>query len=95
MGKTFKSMILTGTQDARRRENQPASSNSDQKEGKKPIEIDSRLSIYSVAFLADGKYVVSSGEEGKIRHWRVEDGRAAGDANGCGRCSFQHRSATR
>ena len=38
----------------------------------KPIEIDG---IYSVAFLADGRHIVSGGEEGKIRRWRVEDGR--------------------
>ena len=38
----------------------------------KPIEIDG---IYSVVFLADGSHIVSGGEEGKIRRWRVEDGR--------------------
>ena len=41
----------------------------------KPIEIDG---IYSVAFLADGRHIVSGGEEGKIRRWRVEDGRETG-----------------
>ena len=31
--------------------------------------------IYSVAFLGDGKQVVSGGDEGKIRLWRAEDGK--------------------
>lgn len=50
------------------------------------VEIDGRDDINSVAFLADGKHVVSGGEEGKVRCWGVEDGRGAGtvmDA-GCG-----------
>lgn len=33
----------------------------------------SELSI-SVAFLADGKHIVSRDQEGKTRRWRVEDG---------------------
>ena len=44
----------------------------------KSIEIDRRERIYSVAFLADGKHVVSGGTEGKIRRWRVEDGEEVG-----------------
>ncbi|KAF8554789.1 WD40 repeat-like protein, partial [Imleria badia] len=32
----------------------------------------------SVAFLVDGKHVVSGGREGKIRRWRVEDGEEVG-----------------
>ena len=44
----------------------------------KPIEIDGRDFIWSVAFLVDGKHVVSGGEEGKIRRWRVEDGKEVG-----------------
>ena len=44
----------------------------------KPIEINVRTSICSVAFLADGKHVVSGGKDGKIRRWRVEDGQEAG-----------------
>ena len=39
-----------------------------------PIEIDGRETIYSVAFLADGKHVLSGGVEGTIGCWRVEDG---------------------
>ena len=47
--------------------------------------IQDREIIYSVAFLADGKHVVSGGREGKIRRWRVEDGKKVGtpmDAGG-------------
>ena len=44
----------------------------------KTIKIDSRGRIWSVAFLVDGKYVVSGDDEGKIRRWRVEDGMEAG-----------------
>jgi WD40 repeat protein len=87
MGRTFKSMTLTGRQETSRRDNRPASSNSDQKE-RKPIEIDSRVSIYSVAFLADGKHVVSGGEEGKIRCWRVEDGQEVGTPIDVGNAVF-------
>ena len=49
-----------------------------QKNKTNPIEIGGRHNIYSVAFLADGKYIVSSGREGKIRHRRVEDGKEVG-----------------
>ena len=41
----------------------------------RPIEIDG---MYSVAFLADGRHIVSGGEEGKTRRWQVEDGRETG-----------------
>ena len=104
-------MVLTGTQDSSRRENRPASRNSEQKEattsedakGKtvesatltgtqessedsslaskkeaKRIEINGRGDIYSVAFLADGKHVLSGGKEGKIRRWRVDNGQEVG-----------------
>ena len=40
----------------------------------KTTEIDGRDEIYTVAFLVDGKQVVSGGNEGKIRRWQVEDG---------------------
>lgn len=49
------------------------------------IEIDRRENIYSVAFLVDGKHVVSGGLESKIRRWQVEDGNEVGapmDAGG-------------
>ena len=44
----------------------------------KAIEIDGRGNIRSVAFLVNGKHVVSGGNEGKIRRWRVEDGMEVG-----------------
>ena len=44
----------------------------------KTIEIDGRGKIWSVAFLIDGKHVVSGDERGKIRRWRVEDGMRVG-----------------
>jgi len=44
----------------------------------KPIVIDGRDYIRSVAFLLDGKHVVSGGEEGEIRRWRIEDGKEVG-----------------
>ena len=42
------------------------------------IEIDGRGEIISVAFLVDGKHVVSTSVEGQIRRWRVEDGMEVG-----------------
>ncbi|KAI9573369.1 hypothetical protein HD554DRAFT_2310612 [Boletus coccyginus] len=45
-----------------------------------PIVIDGRDKIYSVAVPADGKYLVSGGDEGKIRRWRIEDGKEVGTA---------------
>ena len=44
----------------------------------KMIEVDGRGRIYAVAFLIDEKHVVSGGDEGKIRRWRVEDGMEVG-----------------
>ena len=44
----------------------------------KTIEISGQGKIWSVAFLVDGKHVVSGGSEGKIRRWRVEDGMEVG-----------------
>ena len=63
------------------------SSSAQQKEAK-PIEIDGRGKIYSVAFLADEKHVLSGGEEGKIRCWRVEDGREVGTPMDAGSIIF-------
>ena len=71
-GRTVESAILTGTQ-----ESSEDSSCAHPKESK-PIEIDGRQNIYSVAFLGDSKHVVSGGQEGKICRWRVEDGRKVG-----------------
>ena len=67
--KTVQNVILTRTQ-----ESSEDSSFAHQKEPK-PIEIDGRQNMYSVAFLADGQHVVSGGWEGKIRRWRVADGK--------------------
>jgi len=53
--------------------------------GTKIIVMDGRNSIRSVAFLVDGTHIVSGGSEGKLRYWRVEDGREVGttiDAGG-------------
>jgi hypothetical protein len=71
-GKTVWGAMLTGPQ-----ESGGDGSIAHQKEAK-PIEIDGRDSIYAVAFLADGKHIVSGGDEGKMRRWRVEDGRGVG-----------------
>ena len=71
-GRTVESAILTGTQ-----ESSEDGSFTHQKEAK-PIKIDSRENIHAVAFLADGKHAVSGDEQGKIRRWRVEDGREVG-----------------
>jgi len=46
----------------------------------RPIVIDGQDEIYSVVVLADGKHVVSGGEEGKIRCWHIEDGKEVGTA---------------
>ncbi|KAF8448832.1 WD40-repeat-containing domain protein [Boletus edulis BED1] len=50
----------------------------------KSVEIDGREDIWSIAFLVDGRHVVSGGEEGKIRCWRVEDGKEVGLPMGAG-----------
>ena len=50
----------------------------DQPSSAKTIEFDSRGNIFSVAFLVDGRHIVSGGKEGRIRRWRVEDGMEAG-----------------
>ena len=71
-GKTVESGILTRTQ-----ESSEDSSFAHQKEVK-PIEINGPERIYSVAFFADGKYVVNGGDDGKMRRWRVEDGQEVG-----------------
>ena len=44
----------------------------------KSIGIDGRNDIWSTAFLVDGRHIVSGGEEGKIRCWRVVDGKEVG-----------------
>ncbi|KAF8445030.1 WD40-repeat-containing domain protein, partial [Boletus edulis BED1] len=42
------------------------------------IDIDGEGSIRSVAFLVDGRHVLSGGVEGKIRCWRVDNGEEVG-----------------
>lgn len=44
----------------------------------KPVEIYGLGSVNSVAFLVDGKHIVSGGDEGKIRRWQMEDGKEVG-----------------
>ena len=54
-------------------------------QGAQPIINNGRDNIYSVAFLADGKHFVSGDSEGKIRTWRIQDGKEVGmpmDAGG-------------
>jgi len=48
-----------------------------QKEAK-PIATDARNDFFAVAFLPDGKHVVSGDTGGKIRRWRIEDGKEVG-----------------
>ena len=71
-GKTVESATLTGPQ-----KSSEDSSFAHQKKAK-PIEIKGPERRFLVAFLADGKHVLSGGEEGKIRRWRVEDGKEVG-----------------
>ena len=54
-----------------------ASSRIVEKREAKSIEIDRRIDIGPVAFVADGDYIVS-GDGSKIRRWRVKDGREVG-----------------
>ena len=75
VGKTVERMILTGTRESSN--DSSSSSNIRQKEARL-IKIDTTQFLYSVVFLADGKHVVSGGEERKIRRWRVENGEEVG-----------------
>jgi len=74
-------MMLMGRQESS--ENDPSSGIVHQKEAEQ-IVIDGRDNIYSVAFLSDGKHVVSGGVEGKIRRWCIEDGKEVGTAMDAG-----------
>ena len=73
---TIEMTILTRTQESTRRRIWPFSGNRHQ--NVKTIEIDGERSIRSVAFLVDGRQVLSGGVDGKIRCWRVEDGEEVG-----------------
>ena len=65
---------------------QESSSKSVRRRGINPIviELGGRENTQSVAFLVDGKHVVSGGYSGKIRYWRVEDGKEVGMAMDAG-----------
>ncbi|KAG9308564.1 WD40-repeat-containing domain protein [Chiua virens] len=53
---------------------QMSSTMTSQRNVRKTIEIDGRDAIYSVAFLMEGKHILSGGKQEKIRRWRLEDG---------------------
>ncbi|KAF8547586.1 WD40 repeat-like protein [Imleria badia] len=63
-------------------------SSSVHQEGVKPIVIDGRDNIRSVAFLNDGDHIVSTREIGKIRRWRVGDGVEVGTPMDVGSAVF-------
>lgn len=65
--------MLTRTQDSSEK------SSAVQRKQVKPVIIDVRDRVYSVAFLMDGKHIVSGGDGGKIRRWCVEDGEEEGE----------------
>jgi len=73
--KRVERMLLKRTQEPS--PNSSSSSIVHRKEAK-PIVIDGRSKIASVAFLADGRHVVSGSSEGKIRRWRIQDGKEVG-----------------
>ena len=64
-------------------QNDPSSSIVHRKEAE-PIIIDSLDAILSVAVLADGKHVVSGDRQGKVRRWRLEDGKEVGTSMNAG-----------
>ena len=74
-GRDVQEWILIGTLESS--EISPNSS-SVHKSEPKPIKIVGQRNIYSVAFLGDGKHIVSGGDEGKIRRWQAEDGKEVG-----------------
>ncbi|KAG9308533.1 WD40-repeat-containing domain protein [Chiua virens] len=51
---------------------------------RKTIEIDGRDDIHSVAFLMEGKHILSGGQEEKIRRWRLQDGKEVARPIGAG-----------
>ena len=69
-GEMFKSAMLTGTLEST---DDRSISSTVHENG--AIKIVGQHIIYSVAFLVDGKHIVSGGAEGKIRRWRREDGK--------------------
>ena len=75
-GATFVDAVLTGTL-VEAGEHSSDSSTVHKSEAK-PVEIIAQRDIHSVAFLGDGKYIVSCDDDGKIRRWRAEDGKGVG-----------------
>ena len=75
--------MLTRTQGSSGSGPNSSSSIVHQKEAE-PITIDGRDYINSVALLVDGKHVVSGGDKGKIRRWRIEDGERVGKSMDAG-----------
>lgn len=75
-GRTIQNTILTTVPGPSRKNILPFSSNRHQKV--KTVEVDGEGSIRSVAFLVDGRHVLSGGVDGKIRCWRVQDGEEVG-----------------
>ena len=68
-------MRLTRTRESSK--SSSSSSNVHQKTAE-VIRIDAQVETWAVACLVDGKHIVSGGEEGKIRRWRIEDGQEVG-----------------
>ena len=75
MEETIERTILRRTKDSKSKTN-PSSSISPRKEARATV-IDVRDYIFSVAFLADGKHIVSADEK-RVRRWRMEDGEEVG-----------------
>ena len=69
---TVPNIVLTMTQEL------SGKSSSVHRRGIKPIVIDGQEYIHAVAFPLDGRHAISGGSKGKIRHWRVEDGKEVG-----------------
>jgi len=84
-GRPIERTMLTRTQEST--DNDTSSSIVYRKESE-PIIIDGQDDIFSVAVLADGKHIVSGDREGKIRRWRIEDGREVGTPMDAGSSVF-------
>lgn len=74
--------MLRLTLDSESIDNDPPITVDAHKTGEKAINLkmDSNGTIYSVAFLLDGRDVISGGREGKIRRRRAKDGQEVGAA---------------
>ena len=67
--------ILTGT---RASSGNSSSSSNVQRTGAQLIDIGQYDTICAVAFLDDGKHIVGGGKGGRVRRWRIEDGKEVG-----------------